>query len=98
MIKTIVWRRVSNNLGKHRVNQSTKDECDMVIEANREIAFVEIENQPLTESFAQGDDIETLRCLIHWFIVCFDDNVIPHIMVESIKLVVSGQHVLITEY
>ena len=35
----------------------------MVIEITDEIVFIEIKNQPLPETFEQGDDVETLRCL-----------------------------------
>ena len=35
----------------------------MVIETTDKIVFVEIKNQPLPDTFEQGDDVETLRCL-----------------------------------
>lgn len=49
--------------GEYAVNKSTKYECDMVLESDKEIIFIEIKNQPLPNSFEQGDDIETLRSL-----------------------------------
>lgn len=49
--------------GKYNVKKGENEECDMVIETTDKIVFIEIKNQPLPETFEQGDDIETLYCL-----------------------------------
>lgn len=49
--------------GKYFINKGKNEECDMVIETSDKIVFVEIKNQPLPDTFEQGDDVETLRCL-----------------------------------
>ncbi len=49
--------------GKYNVKKGQDEECDMVIETTDKIVFIEIKNQPLPETFEQGDDVETLRCL-----------------------------------
>ena len=36
---------------------------DLVIENNKQILFLEIKNRHLPETFEQGDDVSTLRCL-----------------------------------
>lgn len=49
--------------GNYTISKGHNDECDMVIETADKIIFIEIKNQPLPDSFEQGDDIKTLRCL-----------------------------------
>ena len=49
--------------GKYSVDSQTEYECDMVLETDQKIVFVEIKNQPLPDTFEQGDDVETLRAL-----------------------------------
>ena len=49
--------------GEYYVSNSEKYQCDIVLETNEKILFLEVKNQPLPDSFEIGDDIETLRCL-----------------------------------
>lgn len=49
--------------GNYRINKSQTNECDLVIENNKQILFLEIKNRHLPETFEQGDDVSTLRCL-----------------------------------
>lgn len=49
--------------GKYQADQNTVLECDMVFESSNDIIFFEIKNQPLPNSFEQGDDVETLYSL-----------------------------------
>lgn len=49
--------------GKYHVRKGESYECDIVLETEKEIVFLEVKNQPLPDSFEQGDDVETLRCL-----------------------------------
>lgn len=49
--------------GKYHVRNGETYECDIVLETDKEILFLEVKNQPLPDSFEQGDDVETLRCL-----------------------------------
>lgn len=64
MIKNLfIAKGFSFGSGKYAVDKTTKYECDMVLESKEKIVFIEIKNQPLPDSFEQGDDIETLRSL-----------------------------------
>ena len=64
MIKTLlITKGFSFNSGEYKVNKTTKYECDIVLESEKEIVFIEIKNQPLPDTFEQGDDVETLRSL-----------------------------------
>lgn len=38
-------------------------ECDMILENEKQIVFIEIKNQPLLDGFESGDDVETLYYL-----------------------------------
>lgn len=49
--------------GKYSIDFKTEYECDMVLETDKKIVFIEIKNQPLPDTFEQGDDVETLRAL-----------------------------------
>lgn len=49
--------------GNYRINKSQTNECDLVIENNKQILFLEIKNRHLPETFEQGDDVSTLHCL-----------------------------------
>lgn len=64
MIKSFLDnKKYPYHCGKYRINKSLKNECDLVIENNKQIVFIEIKNRPLPETFEQGDDVDTLRCL-----------------------------------
>ena len=64
MIKNLlIAKGFSFGSGEYTVDKTTKYECDMVLESDKKIVFIEIKNQPLPDTFEQGDDIETLRSL-----------------------------------
>lgn len=64
MIKNLlITKGFSFSSGEYTANKATKYECDMVIESEKKIVFIEIKNQPLPDSFEQGDDVETLHSL-----------------------------------
>ncbi len=44
-------------------NQKDKGECDVVLETNNEIVFLEIKKRSLPDEFELGDDVEVLRSL-----------------------------------
>ena len=49
--------------GNYKVSKSQTEDCDLVVENDDKIVFIEIKNRPLDESFEQGDDVTTLKCL-----------------------------------
>ena len=64
MIKSFLDnKKYPYHCGNYRINKSQRNECDLVIENNKQIVFLEIKNRPLPETFEQGDDVSTLRCL-----------------------------------
>lgn len=64
MIKSLLDKKdFTYHCGKYTVENSISYECDMVLEDDNTIVFIELKNQPLPQSFEQGDDVETLRCL-----------------------------------
>lgn len=64
MIKNLfIEKGIVFHQGKYSVDKSHVYECDLVIENDKEIIFIEVKNQPLPETFETGDDVETLGCL-----------------------------------
>lgn len=49
--------------GTYHVNNSQNLECDLILEDDKRIIFIEIKNQPLLDGFELGDDVETLHYL-----------------------------------
>ncbi len=44
-------------------NQDNKGQCDIVLETEKDVVFVEIKKRSLPDSFELGDDVEVLRSL-----------------------------------
>lgn len=44
-------------------NQTNKGQCDIVLETEKDIVFIEIKKRSLPDSFELGDDVELLRSL-----------------------------------
>lgn len=64
MVKSILSKKgYVFHSGKYSVDSKTEYECDMILENDKKIVFLEIKNQPLPDTFEQGDDVETLRAL-----------------------------------
>lgn len=38
-------------------------ECDLILETDKRILFIELKKRPLPEEFEMGDDVEVLKCL-----------------------------------
>ncbi len=55
----------SFHCGSYIVDKATKAgyECDMVLETEKYIVFIEIKNQPLPDNFEQGADVDVLGAL-----------------------------------
>ena len=49
--------------GKYSIGNSENLECDLILEDDKRIIFIEIKNQPLLDGFELGDDVETLYYL-----------------------------------
>ena len=49
--------------GNYITSNSENLECDMILEDEKHIIFIEIKNQPLLDGFELGDDVETLYYL-----------------------------------
>lgn len=64
MIKNLfIDKGFSFHSGKYQEGNSNILECDMILEDDKQIVFLEIKNQPLFDSFETGDDVETLYCI-----------------------------------
>lgn len=64
MIKSFFdFKKIPYHCGKYRIDKSNTNECDLFIETDKQIVFFEIKSRPLPETFEQGDDVKTLRCL-----------------------------------
>ena len=56
-------KNIAYHCGKYKNPDGTGSDCDIVIENNKKIIFLEIKNRPLSKTLEFGEDVETLKTL-----------------------------------
>ena len=64
IIKTILDNRnIKYHCGKYINPDGTSSDCDIVVENDKKIIFIEIKNRPLSKSLEFGEDVDTIKVL-----------------------------------